>query len=128
MQNMVSRAGPADSRQSPKFAGAFTNASSPNDGDAGSQHYQESVQYLTDQIQSLQEIIHTFEQQIFPKLGAQLPGQIMDSTFQSAKSDRISSHEQLCEVWRQKVFTILVQKKQQELMNMQISREQLQEV
>ena len=52
----------------------------------------------------------------------------MDSTFQSAKSDKISTHEHLCEVWRQKVFTLLVQKKRQDVLNQQNSREQRQEL
>lgn len=116
-----------EQKQSPKFA--FTNVTSPADpADVSPPHYQENFQYLTDQIQSLQEIIRTFEQQVFAKLNAQLPGQIMDSTFHSAKSDKISTHEHLCEVWRQKVFTLLVQKKQQDVLSHQQSREQRLEV
>jgi len=59
---------------------------------------------------SLQQIIYTFEQQVFAKLNPQVPGQIFDE--HQAKSDKIQTHEHLCEVWRQKVFNLLVQKRQ----------------
>lgn len=58
---------------------------------------------LLAQIDSLKQIISTLEGNIFKRLKDQAP------------SEDFSSHEQLCEVWREKVFQSLVQKKKSEL-------------
>lgn len=54
------------------------------------------------QISSLNTMVQTFETQILKKLTG-------------VNNEKRATHEHLCEVWRQKVFDTLVQKKRVEL-------------
>mmetsp|Transcript_5187 Transcript_5187/g.8008 ORF Transcript_5187/g.8008 Transcript_5187/m.8008 type:complete len:87 (+) Transcript_5187:664-924(+) len=57
------------------------------------------------QIEALSAIIDTFERTVFGKLRS---GETLAPL-------KISTHEQLCEKWRKKVFEVIVQKKNIEL-------------